>query len=129
MSVGRARKAAGLCLFCDTPPLPSRSMCELHAARNRANAKKQRLRALAKARKLDVCRTCFTDLPKPESTLCVTCTKIAADKAATRRDRYRELGLCSICGRKRASESKRCKRCGLRDAATRNKKETPCTSP
>ena len=108
------RLAAGLCLFCDNAPMPGRSMCKTHVAKNRANAKRQRLRILAKAQRLDVCRMCFTDHPKPESTLCLGCTKIAADKAAAKRDRYRAAKLCSLCGRKRAGKSKRCKRCRMR---------------
>lgn len=88
-----ARRAQGLCGFCDTPS--ETYLCDPCRDRNSANMKRLRERRIAEG----VCRTCLKR-PAPAGTICDECRKWLRDHFSGRRMQVLVAygAACSCCG-------------------------------
>lgn len=104
-------KQHGICVGCKAPAKPGFAHCEacLASARQRV-VKQHRVRARRMARGL--CYDCGSPRSDRSDTLCDFCLGYHAEKAAERRQRLTQEGLCITCGRVPPVEGQRnCSSC------------------
>ena len=112
-----ARRAAGLCVFCNEPALPDRSECQRHKeSRDRRRHSKQQT---------GKCNYCGKP-PPPGRALCLMCLAKVKEHMSRLKAERLEANLCERCGKRPPSEGlKQCRPCADRakNATTARRKE------